>query len=133
VAVDPGGQGDVSKTHIRYQRTRLLPYVPTPVASDNYLFLWSDHGVVCCVDPLTGKDMGTKRVGGDFSGSPICAGKMLFNVDESGNLIALTATSELKPVGTIPLGEASHSTPAAANGRLYFRTFHHLACLGGRS
>ena len=75
VAVDPGGQGDVSKTRIRYTRTRLLPYVPTPVACGKYLFLWSDHGVVCCMDPATGKDVWTKRVGGDFSASPICAGE----------------------------------------------------------
>ena len=70
VAVDPGGHGDVSKTRVRYTRTRLLPYVPTPVACGKYLFLWSDHGVVCCVDPATGKDVWTKRVGGDFSSSP---------------------------------------------------------------
>jgi len=132
VAVDPKGHGDVSKSGVRYKRNRLLPYVPTPVAFGNHLFLWSDHGVVCCVDPATGKDIWTKRVGGDFSGSPICASKMLFNVDEAGNVIVLAASDDFKLLGKIPLGDPSHSTPAVANGRLYFRTFHHLACAAGR-
>lgn len=132
VAVDPGGQGDVSKTHVRYTRTRILPYVPTPVAFRNYLFLWSDHGVVCCMDPLTGKDVWTKRIGGDFSASPICASGMLFNLDEAGNVIVLAASGEFKLLGKIPLDDPSHSTPAVANGRLYFRTFHHLACVAAR-
>jgi len=132
VAVDPGGRGDVSKTHVRYTRTHILPYVPTPVAFRDYLFLWSDHGVVCCMDPHTGKDVWTKRVGGDFSGSPICASGMLFNSDESGNVIVLAATGEFKLLGKIPLGDQSHSTGAVANGRIYFRTFHHLACVAAR-
>jgi outer membrane protein assembly factor BamB len=132
IAVDPGGQGDVSKTRIRYKRTRNLPYVPTPVACGHHLFLWSDHGIVSCTDPSTGKDIWLKRVGGDFSASPICAGEMLFNVDEAGNVIILAASAEFKLLGNIPLGDASHATPAVANGRLYFRTFHHLACLAAR-
>lgn len=132
IAVDPGGQGDVSKTRVRYTRKRLLPYVPTPIACGKYLFLWSDHGVVCCTDPATGKDLWTKRVGGDFSASPICAGGELFNVDEAGNVLVVAASPEFKLLGKFPLGDPSHSTPAVANGRLYFRTFHHLACVAAR-
>jgi outer membrane protein assembly factor BamB len=133
IAVDPSGRGDVSKTHIRYTRKRLLPYVPTPVACGNDLFLWSDHGVVCCIDPKTGKDIWTRRVGGDFSSSPICVDKLLFNVDETGNVIVLSASHDFALVGRLSLGDSCHATPAAANGRLYFRTFHHLVCAGSRS
>ena len=132
VAVEPGGQGDVSSSHVRYRRTKLLPYVPTPVAVGNHLFLWSDHGVVCCTDPATGKDVWTKRVGGGYRASPIAAGGLLLNVDEAGNVVVLAASSDFKEVGRIPLGDPSHSTPAVANGRFYFRTFHHLACVAAR-
>jgi outer membrane protein assembly factor BamB len=132
VAADPSGQGDVSQSAVRYKRTRLLPYVPTPLAYQSYLFLWGDHGTVCCVDPTTGKDLWIKRVGGDFSGSPIGAGGMLFNVDEQGNLVVLAAGAEFKLLGKLPLSEPSHATPAVANGRLYLRTFHHLTCVAAR-
>jgi outer membrane protein assembly factor BamB len=110
----------------------MLPYVPTPLAYQNYLFLWCDRGTVCCVDPTTGKDLWIKRIGGDFSGSPIGAGGMLFNVDEQGNVVVLAAGPEYKLLGKIPLGEPSESTPALANGRLYLRTYHHLTCVAAR-
>jgi outer membrane protein assembly factor BamB len=132
VAVDPSGHGDVSKTEVRYKRAKMLPYVPTPLAYENYLFLWCDRGTVCCVDPTTGKDLWVKRIGGDFSGSPIGAGGMLFNVDEQGNVIVLAAGPEYKLLGRLSLGEPSHSTPAVSNGRLYLRTFHHLTCVAAR-
>jgi outer membrane protein assembly factor BamB len=132
VAVDPNGHGDVADTGIRYKRTKMLPYVPTPLAYRNYLFLWCDRGTVCCVEPTTGKDLWIKRIGGDFSGSPIGAGGMLFNVDEEGNVVVLAAGPQYKLLGKIPLGEASESTPALANGRLYLRTYHHLTCVAAR-
>jgi outer membrane protein assembly factor BamB len=132
VAVDPSGHGDVSQTEIRYKRTKMLPYVPTPLAYQNYVFLWCDRGTVCCVDPMSGNDVWVKRIGGDFSGSPIGAGGMLFNIDEHGDVVVLAAGPEFKLLGKIPLGEPSNSTPAVANGRLYLRTFHHLTCVAAR-
>lgn len=129
VAVDPNGKGDVSKTHVKYERTKILPYVPTPLVCGDLVFLWGDHGIVCCMDPLTGRDAWKNRVGGDFSSSPICAGGMVFNVDEHGNVIVLAASRQFKELGRFSLGDQCHSTPAAANGRIYFRTFHHLACV----
>jgi outer membrane protein assembly factor BamB len=132
VAIDPNGRGHVSQTEIRYRRTKTLPYVPTPLAYQNYVFLWCDRGTVCCVEPTTGKDIWVKRIGGDFSGSPIGAGGMLFNIDESGEVVVLAAGPQFKLLGKIPLGEPSNSTPAIANGRLYLRTFHHLTCIAAR-
>jgi outer membrane protein assembly factor BamB len=132
VAVDPSGHGDVSQSEVRYKRNKLLPYVPTPLAYQSYLFLWCDRGTVCCVDPTTGKDLWIKRIGGDFSGSPIGAGGMLFNIDEQGNVVVLAAAPEFKLLGKLPLDEPCNSTPAVANGRLYLRTFHHLTCVAAR-
>jgi hypothetical protein len=103
VAIDPSGHGDVSQSEVRYKRTKMLPYVPTPLAYQNYVFLWCDHGAVCCVEPTTGKDLWTKRVGGDFSGSPIGAGGMLFNIDEQGNVVVLAAGPEFKLLGKLPV------------------------------
>jgi outer membrane protein assembly factor BamB len=132
VAVDPNGHGDVSNSGVVYKRTKILPYVPTPLAFENYVFLWCDRGTVCCIEPRSGKDVWVKRVGGDYSSSPIGAGGMVFNLDEQGNLVVLAAAAEYKLLGKLPLGEPSHSTPAVSNGRLYLRTFHHLTCVAAR-
>jgi outer membrane protein assembly factor BamB len=74
-----------------------------------------------------------KRLGGDWSASPVCASGMMFNVDESGEVTVLAAGPEFKLLGKFPLGDQSRSTPAIADGRIYFRTFHRLACVQARS
>lgn len=133
VAVDPHGRGDVSKSHVKYRRKRLLPYVPTPVAYKGHLYLWNDDGVVNCVEPKTGKTIWTRRVGGGYSGSPICIDGKLYCMSEQGNVVVVAASPKFKLLGKVSLGEASHSTPAVANGRLYLKTFSHLYCLKARA
>ena len=56
VAVDPTGSGDVSSTHIVWERETAdkLPYVPTPLVLGPHLYLWTDQGIVLCVDMKTG-------------------------------------------------------------------------------
>lgn len=129
IAVDPSGSGDVSGTHIRYVRERTLPYVPTPIVHEGLLYLWCDDGVVCCADPATGEDIWMERVGGTYSGSPILIDGRIYCVSEDGQIAVIDASPEYNFYGFSPLGDMSYSTPAAANGRVYFRGWHTLACL----
>jgi len=132
IAVDPGGQGDVSKTNIRWQRNRTLPYVPTPIAYRGHIFLWNDNGVVSCLKTATGRNIWTRRIGGNFSGSPICIDGKLYIMNEQGDVIVIAAAPQYKLYGKTPLGDSSHATPAIADGRLYLRTFRRLFCLKAR-
>lgn len=130
IAVDPTGKGDVSASHVKYRRERLLPYVPTPIIYRGHLYLWNDNGVVSCVEIKTGKNVWTKRVENEkFSGSPVCIDGKLYCMSEAGDMIVVAASPQYKFLGKTPLGDFSHATPALANGRLYLRTFHRLACL----
>ena len=134
VAVDPSGKGDVSQTHVKYTRDKLLPYVPTPVAYNGYLFLWTDQGVVNCVEIETGKTVwANKRAGGSISGSPICVDGKLYAICENGDVVVIAASPNYHFFGKTSLGDASYSTPSVANGRIYFRTFHRLICLPARN
>lgn len=132
VGIRPGGRGDVAKTHVSHRLTRSMPYVPTPVAHDDLLFFWGDAGVVTCVDARTGSQLWQERVRGSYMGSPVCVGGTLYCASEDGELVALAASREHRPLGRTPLGEGSRSTPAVAGGRLYVRTFTHLLCLGAK-
>jgi outer membrane protein assembly factor BamB len=91
--------------------------------------MWLDNGVVVCVDMKTGEDLKTERVGGKFSGSPILVDGKLYCISEAGEIVVVKATPELEVLGRNPLGDESYSTPAVANGRIYFRGFRKLACL----
>lgn len=124
--VDPSRSGEV-----KMERTQNLPYVPTPIFHEGFLYLWNDDGVVCCVD-MQGdikENVWRERVGGNYSGSPVLIDGKLYCISEEGEIVVVDAKPEFKLHGKSPLGDQSYATPAVANGRVYFRGFHSLACL----
>lgn len=127
-AIKPGKSPELA-----YQVKTQAPYVPTMVAKDDLIFLWYDKGIVSCLDAATGNVHWRERIGGDFSGSPIRVGDKLYCLDGDGTVVVLKADKTFEQIGRNPLGEDSRSTPAVANGRIYFRTYSHLISLGGKS
>lgn len=111
---------------IAYERRTTLPYVPCLVAKDGLLFLWGDKGIMVCLELMTGKEVWSERIDGQFSGSPICIEDRLYCITEDGIVVVLSAGPEFKELGRTKLGDDCHSTPAVANGHLYLRTFHHV-------
>lgn len=130
VAVDPNKKGQ-----IHTERTRNLPYVPTPIVHEGYLYLWNDTTSVCCVD-LNGdlsENVWSVRMEGNFSGSPVLIDGKIYSVSEEGDVVVIDAKPEFKLYGRSPLGDSSYSTPAVANNRLYLRGFSSLACLKAKN
>ncbi|HVW37612.1 MAG TPA: PQQ-binding-like beta-propeller repeat protein, partial [Pirellulales bacterium] len=92
------------------------------MAKGDRIFLWSDAGVVSCLETSTGKQIWKKRVGGAYSGSPVIAGDKLICMSMDGTAVVVAASDEYELLGKNPLGEESRSTPSIAGGRLYLRT-----------
>ena len=132
IGVDPSGHGDVSETHVKVRREKELPYVPAMTGVGELLFLWNDNGVINCLDSKTGQTVWQERVGGNFSGSPVCIDGKLYCIEESGKVVVVEARPAYKLLAQNPLGDPSYSTPAVANDRLYLRSFHRIACLNGK-
>ena len=115
IAVDPA-DGTVVET-----LTRRLPYIPTPVAKDDALFLVLDSGAAVKLDATTGGELWAGRLPATFSGSPVIAGDTLFVLSEDGDLFALGTGDRLDILGRTPLGAMSYATPAVAGDRMYLR------------
>ncbi|HEV3006122.1 MAG TPA: PQQ-binding-like beta-propeller repeat protein [Pirellulales bacterium] len=126
----PAGPG--SSPEIAYKVETSAPYVPTPVALGDLIFLWSDNGIVTCLRAATGDTVWQKRVGGNYHGSPVCVGGKLYCIREDGEVTVVAAADEFKLLGRNPLGEESRSTPAVADGRMYLRSYSRLVSVGGR-
>lgn len=109
--------------------TKGMPYVPTPVAKGDLLFLWTDDGFVACLDVASRQELWRKRVSGNYSASPILIDDKIYGVGEDGQVAVVAASREYELFGKSPIGDNSFSTPAVANGRVYFRGFHTLASL----
>ncbi len=123
VKTNPGAPKDA---RIAFERKTTLPYVPCLIAKDGLLFLWGDKGIMVCLELATGNEVWSKRIAGEFSGSPICIEDRLYCVTETGEVVVLAAGREFKELGRTPLGDDCFSTPAVANGHLYLRTFRNI-------
>lgn len=117
---------------IAYRIEDAAPYVPTVVTNGDQVFLWSDKGIVSCVNVADGTVLNKKRIGGDYSGSPIRVQDRLYCIADDGQVVVLSANKELDVLAKIALGEPCRSTPAVAGDRIYFRTYSHLFSLGGK-
>lgn len=115
---------------IAFEVKRQAPYVPTPVAYQDWIFLWFEQGIVTCVDAKTGDSIWQKRVGKKYWSSPIIVGDKIYGVSEEGDVTVIRAADKFELLAENSLGEASRSTPAADGKRLYFRTFSHLMAVG---
>ncbi len=127
VAVRPDGAKGATEV---FRIETAVPHVPTALVQGNLLFLWSDQGIVTCVDAQSGKQHWKKRVGGNYSGSPVLAGGKLYAVSEEGEAVVLAAAAEFAELGHVDLGNPCYSTPAVAHGMLFIRTTKELLALG---
>jgi outer membrane protein assembly factor BamB len=132
VAIRPSDPNKKTEAAVAYPITGKLPYVVTPVARGNLLFLWADQGTVTCLDAPTGKRLWQERVPRSFFGSPVCVGDRLYAISRDGKAVVLAAAERYKLLGEVDLGEPSQSTPAVAGGVLYLRTRSHVMALAGR-
>ena len=130
-AIKAGGATTGRKTELAYQVKKSAPYVPTGVVRGDLIWLWSDGGIVTCLDAPTGAIRYQERVDGNYFGSPVWVDGRLFCVSTSGEVVVLEASDKFNVLHRYPLHELCHSTPAVALGRMFIRTEKHLVSLGG--
>ncbi len=130
-AVRPPDGGDSATPELVYKIDKSAPYVPTPVAKGDLVFLWSDQGVATCIRAASGEVVWRERVGGNFSGSPVIVSDHIYCISDDGEVVVLAAAPEYSLVSRQPLGEECRSVPAVAAGVMYLRTCSHLFSLGG--
>ena len=131
-AIRPPNSTAGSAAEIAYELQGSLPYVPTPVVHERWLFLWTDSGIVSCIDARSGERIWRERVGGNFFSSPIRVGDRIYCVANEGEAVVVSARPKFQLLGRVNLEEESRSTPAVANGVMYLRTFSHLMAISGR-
>lgn len=129
IGADPFATSDDKRVVFAEKKT--LPYVPTPVACGDNLFLWNDNGVVVALSLATLKPLWSepRRIEGNYSASPICVNENIYAVSEDGDVVVAKATENFEVLGRSSLGDRSHATPAVADGRIFFRTFHKVVCV----
>jgi len=130
IAVKAEGKGDVTKTHLVWENTKSLPYVPTAVVHGDYVYTVADRGgVAACWKAQTGEQVWAQRLGGDVSASPIVIDGKLYVINEEGEVYVFKAAPKFEALGKTPVGEPVIATPAVAGGKLFIRGKSHLFCI----
>ncbi|MBL9161103.1 MAG: PQQ-like beta-propeller repeat protein [Planctomycetaceae bacterium] len=127
-AVRPASEQGV-EPEVAFELKKSVGQVPTPVAVGDRLFVWSDRGVVACYNAADGAEIWSKRIGGNYYGSPVAAGGKIYCVAADGEVVCVAAADKFELLGRSQLGEGSHATPAIHQGKMLLRTESALACL----
>ena len=107
-----------------------LSDVPSPIATDKYLFVVTSYGLVACYDALSGELYWEHEFDNGFYASPILVDEKIYLLDRAGSMHIFKADKEFVSVATSSLGEKSDSTPAFADGHIYIRAGKNLYCIG---
>lgn len=134
IAIRPGGIGDVTKTHVLWEQTKQLPYVPSPLLYNGVIFLAKNGGLISTLDPKTGKTLKYDRIParGNYYSSPVGGDGKVYLISQQGELTVLSAQAQWEVLHSADFGEDVLATPALVDGRIYLRTAGHLYCFGSK-
>lgn len=133
MALELGGRGDVTDTHVRWIERKSLPNVSSPILYQGVVYTVKDGGVLSAIDAETGRVLKRGRLSGamgKYFASPIAAAGLLYFFDGDGTLSVVRAEGQWEVIHTLALGEGGNATPAVVDGRLYVRTHENLYCFG---
>jgi outer membrane protein assembly factor BamB len=122
-----GAEGDVTQTHLAWEVTRRMPKTPSMIVDDGQVLALDDTGTLTSLDAKSGEVRWTQRLPGNFSGSPILAGKTLYAVTEDGVFYSLKISrTDAEILSEIDIAERTLASPVLLGGALYLRTEENL-------
>jgi outer membrane protein assembly factor BamB len=126
LAIRPDGRGDVTDTHVAWRYTRAVPKRASLLLVGDLLFMVSDDGVAACVEARTGREVWRKRLGGNYSSSPIHANGLVYFFDQDGKSTVIKASRDYTVIAENHLDDGFMASPAVSGDSLFLRTRSHL-------
>jgi outer membrane protein assembly factor BamB len=106
-----------------WDSARLRPGAASPVVSGDRLYVVNRVGVLACADASSGESLWQLRLQGEFWGTPILAGNLLYLVNKDGEGVVVRVSDEGgELLGVSPLNEQVQASPALAHGALFIRS-----------
>jgi len=130
LSIRADGRGDVTETHVVWTKKNKTAYVTSMLLADGLLTMVEDGGEATCFEAATGAVIWQTELEGDFSSSPVLAGRHVYVVNEAGVAYVFKAGREFELVAQNDLADGGFATPVVCGGRIYLRSLHHLYCLG---
>jgi outer membrane protein assembly factor BamB len=133
VAVRPGGQGDVTESHVSWALHRNIPEIPSPVLLRDRIYLIRDGGVLSAIDARNGKVVYRNRLkaAGHYRSSPVIANDHLYVISQQGVVSVVKTGDDFELVHRYDFQEQVSATPAIDASTFYIRTETRLFAFRG--
>jgi outer membrane protein assembly factor BamB len=126
LAVRPGGEGDVTETHVAWTQKRGAPLTPSPLLVGEELYFVSDGGIVSCLDAKTGNEHWRQRLGGNHSASSVYADGRIYFLNEDCETAVIAPGKQFKLLATNRLDGQCLASMAVSDGAMFVRSNGHL-------
>lgn len=133
VAIKPGGEGNVTETHVDWTVKRGIPYVSSPLLYNERLYLIKAGGILSCFNPTTGEPIFRRSRLDDRSeyyATPLGVDGHVVICSSAGTVFVLEAADEMKVLRSVDFEEKIFATPAVVDGTVYLRTRQALYAFG---
>jgi outer membrane protein assembly factor BamB len=130
VAIRPGGQGDVSGSHVAWRVATGAPYISSLIHYDGLIYTAGELGVVTALEAKTGERVWQERAGGVFTASPVAAEGRIYFVSETGETVVLKAGRTFAVIARNRLDAHFVASPAISRGRIFLRGDNELFAVG---
>jgi len=132
VAVKAGGAGNVKEVWRTPRRSGRD--LPSPAAVGDFLFVANMRGIGSIYDARTGQLLNTMRLTGNYSASPVVAGGLIYQPEETGDVVVIKAGKQPEIVARNSVNaednESFRASLAVVDGQIFMRSTHALYCVG---
>lgn len=124
--ISPEGKGNVTNSHVQPGNFGSVPNTPSFLVVEDRFYMVSDNGVATCLDPVSGKIIWKKRLGGNFSSSPLYGEGKVYFMNENGDCTIIQEGEKFKKLGVSSLGERTFASISVVDSAFIIRTENNL-------
>ncbi|HOD81479.1 MAG: outer membrane biogenesis protein BamB [Planctomycetes bacterium ADurb.Bin126] len=132
VAVDAGGSGEVTATHVRWNGPSLPQSLASPLIVGPHVYRLRGNASLECWKLADGSVVWSQKLEGLSStwASPVADAKGRIYVATAGKSYVLQAGAEPRVLAVNDLGDGNHPSPAVSNGRIFLVGAKSVWCVG---
>jgi outer membrane protein assembly factor BamB len=94
LAITPTGKGDVTQSHLKWSKPNVAPNTPSIVSDGTLVYCVTDAGIARAIRVSNGEEVWRKRLGGNYSASPLLADGKVYFQSEQGECVIVAANVE---------------------------------------
>ena len=121
-AIQVGGHGDVSETHVKWSWKRQVPEVASPALIGDSICFVSSMGIATCLSQRDGVQRWQERLPGSYAASPTVTGGLVYFTNQSGVTTVIRPGNQMETVAVNELFGETLASFAVHNDAFLIRT-----------